>query len=208
MASGSTGRPRPGRGTLQDALEPDPLPARPRRQLRRAYADGGVPGSAPAGATAHRTTRPSNTPAAGGTSSSTSSANCHRNGIAVILDVVYNHYTFDAERAEWAYDSNAPENNIYYWYEGRPTDYRANRTAATSTTARAAGRHGSGRRWCARCSPRAPPRWPASSILTASASISHRRSIATTSATPTAVRSARPTSSGRSCCASGRTRCG
>jgi 1,4-alpha-glucan branching enzyme len=48
---------------------------------------------------------------------------CHRNGIAVILDVVYNHYTFDAERAEWAYDSNAPENNIYYWYEGRATDY-------------------------------------------------------------------------------------
>jgi 1,4-alpha-glucan branching enzyme len=47
----------------------------------------------------------------------------HRNGIAVILDVVYNHYTFDAERAEWAYDSNAPENNIYYWYEGRATDY-------------------------------------------------------------------------------------
>jgi 1,4-alpha-glucan branching enzyme len=47
----------------------------------------------------------------------------HRNGIAVILDVVYNHYTFDSERAEWAYDSNAPENNIYYWYEGRPTDY-------------------------------------------------------------------------------------
>jgi 1,4-alpha-glucan branching enzyme len=48
---------------------------------------------------------------------------CHRNGIAVILDVVYNHYTFDADRAEWAYDSNAPENNIYYWYEGRATDY-------------------------------------------------------------------------------------
>ena len=48
---------------------------------------------------------------------------CHRNGIAVILDVVYNHYTFDAERAEWAYDSNAPENNIYYWYEGRASDY-------------------------------------------------------------------------------------
>lgn len=48
---------------------------------------------------------------------------CHRNGIAVILDVVYNHYTFDAERAEWAYDSNAPERSIYYWYEGRPSDY-------------------------------------------------------------------------------------
>ena len=48
---------------------------------------------------------------------------CHRNGIAVILDVVYNHYTFDSDRAEWAYDSDAPENNIYYWYEGRTTDY-------------------------------------------------------------------------------------
>ncbi len=44
---------------------------------------------------------------------------CHQRGIAVILDVVYNHYTFDSERAEWAYDSNTPENNIYYWYEGR-----------------------------------------------------------------------------------------
>ncbi|MBL8660156.1 MAG: alpha amylase C-terminal domain-containing protein, partial [Rhodospirillales bacterium] len=48
---------------------------------------------------------------------------CHRRGIAVLLDVVYNHYTFDAERAEWAYDSNVPENNIYYWYEGRASDY-------------------------------------------------------------------------------------
>jgi 1,4-alpha-glucan branching enzyme len=48
---------------------------------------------------------------------------CHRNGISVILDVVYNHYTFDADRAEWAYDSNAPEDNIYYWYEGATTDY-------------------------------------------------------------------------------------
>lgn len=48
---------------------------------------------------------------------------CHRNGIAVIVDVVYNHYTFDADRAEWAYDSNLNENNIYYWYEGRASDY-------------------------------------------------------------------------------------
>jgi 1,4-alpha-glucan branching enzyme len=48
---------------------------------------------------------------------------CHRRGIAVILDVVYNHYTFDAERAEWAYDSNAPERNIYYWYEGRSSNW-------------------------------------------------------------------------------------
>jgi 1,4-alpha-glucan branching enzyme len=49
---------------------------------------------------------------------------CHRNGIAVILDVVYNHYTFDAERAEFAYDSPRPENNIYFWYEGDTDDYQ------------------------------------------------------------------------------------
>ncbi|HEY9662113.1 MAG TPA: alpha-amylase family glycosyl hydrolase, partial [Allocoleopsis sp.] len=48
---------------------------------------------------------------------------CHRNGIAVILDVVYNHYDQDGERAEWAYDSNLPEHNIYYWYEGNSADY-------------------------------------------------------------------------------------
>jgi 1,4-alpha-glucan branching enzyme len=48
---------------------------------------------------------------------------CHKRGIAVLLDVVYNHYTHDGERAEWAYDSNAHERNIYYWYEGRLSDY-------------------------------------------------------------------------------------
>ncbi|MCB2261592.1 MAG: alpha amylase C-terminal domain-containing protein [Candidatus Thiosymbion ectosymbiont of Robbea hypermnestra] len=48
---------------------------------------------------------------------------CHRRGIAVLLDVVYNHYTHDGERGEWAYDSTAPERNIYYWYEGQPGDY-------------------------------------------------------------------------------------
>ena len=48
---------------------------------------------------------------------------CHRRGIAVIQDVVYNHFDQEAERAEWAYDSTRPEENIYYWYEGRSTDY-------------------------------------------------------------------------------------
>jgi 1,4-alpha-glucan branching enzyme len=42
---------------------------------------------------------------------------CHRRGIAVIQDVVYNHYAAEAERAEWQVDSNLPEENIYYWYE-------------------------------------------------------------------------------------------
>lgn len=48
---------------------------------------------------------------------------CHRNGIAVILDVVYNHYSPDAGRSQWAYDSDVPEQNIYYWYEGNSNDY-------------------------------------------------------------------------------------
>lgn len=48
---------------------------------------------------------------------------CHRRGIAVILDVVYNHYGPEAERAAWFYDSNLHENNIYYWYEGKVSDY-------------------------------------------------------------------------------------
>ncbi len=50
---------------------------------------------------------------------------CHRNGIAVIMDVVYNHYSPDAGRAEWAYDSDIPEQNIYYWYEGDSHNYRS-----------------------------------------------------------------------------------
>lgn len=48
---------------------------------------------------------------------------CHRQGIAVILDVVYNHFTHDGERAEWMYDSPWHDRNIYYWYEGTPFDY-------------------------------------------------------------------------------------
>ncbi len=48
---------------------------------------------------------------------------CHRRGIAVIQDVVYNHFDNNAERAEWCYDSDADDQNIYYWYEGVPADY-------------------------------------------------------------------------------------
>ena len=48
---------------------------------------------------------------------------CHQHGIAVLVDVVYNHYTHDGERAEWCYDSDTPETNVYYWYEGRSSDY-------------------------------------------------------------------------------------
>lgn len=48
---------------------------------------------------------------------------CHQRGLAVIMDVVYNHYDQEADRAERAYDSPAPERDIYYWYEGVPADY-------------------------------------------------------------------------------------
>jgi 1,4-alpha-glucan branching enzyme len=48
---------------------------------------------------------------------------CHRRGIAVIMDVVYNHFDLNAARAEWQVDSNAPERNIYYWYEGTAADH-------------------------------------------------------------------------------------
>jgi 1,4-alpha-glucan branching enzyme len=48
---------------------------------------------------------------------------CHQRGIAVIVDVVYNHYVPDGERAQWHYDSDQEEHNIYYWYEGKVSDY-------------------------------------------------------------------------------------
>jgi 1,4-alpha-glucan branching enzyme len=48
---------------------------------------------------------------------------CHRRGIAVIQDVVYNHWDANAARAEWQYDSTAPDQNTYYWYQGAPSSY-------------------------------------------------------------------------------------
>lgn len=48
---------------------------------------------------------------------------CHRRGIAVIMDVVYNHYDQDGERSEFNYDSVKPEHNAYYWYEKHSFDY-------------------------------------------------------------------------------------
>lgn len=47
----------------------------------------------------------------------------HRRGIAVIMDVVYNHFVHDGERAEYHYDSSWPDHDIYYWYEGTPFQY-------------------------------------------------------------------------------------
>lgn len=55
---------------------------------------------------------------------------CHQRGIAVIVDVVYNHFAGSgANRSEWGYDSDpnvAPQHNTWYWYEGLPSDYSGN----------------------------------------------------------------------------------
>jgi 1,4-alpha-glucan branching enzyme len=55
---------------------------------------------------------------------------CHQRGIAVILDVVYNHFaTSNNERSEWGYDSDptvAPQDNVWYWYQGQPANYPGN----------------------------------------------------------------------------------
>jgi 1,4-alpha-glucan branching enzyme len=48
---------------------------------------------------------------------------CHRHGIAVIMDVVYNHYIHEADRDQWMYDTDDHNRNVYYWYEGTPGDY-------------------------------------------------------------------------------------
>jgi 1,4-alpha-glucan branching enzyme len=48
---------------------------------------------------------------------------CHRRGMAVFVDVVYNHYVPNGERAQWQYDSPRDDHNIYYWYEGEPSQY-------------------------------------------------------------------------------------
>jgi 1,4-alpha-glucan branching enzyme len=50
---------------------------------------------------------------------------CHQRGIAVLVDVVYNHYVPDGDRAQWHYDSDLEEHNSYYWYEGKTSDYPA-----------------------------------------------------------------------------------
>jgi 1,4-alpha-glucan branching enzyme len=49
---------------------------------------------------------------------------CHCLGIAVLMDVVYNHYNDDSARAAWQYDSLAPSRNSYLWYEGAESDYK------------------------------------------------------------------------------------
>lgn len=48
---------------------------------------------------------------------------CHQRGIAVLMDVVYNHYNPDSVRAAWQFDSASHERNSYYWYEGAESDY-------------------------------------------------------------------------------------
>ena len=46
--------------------------------------------------------------------------------------MVYNHFTPNAERAEWGYDTNDVVKNPYYWYEGVPSDYPAYQRAVAA----------------------------------------------------------------------------
>ncbi len=48
---------------------------------------------------------------------------CHRRGMAVIADVVYNHYSPDSERVHWMYDTTRHDRNMYYFYHGSQEDY-------------------------------------------------------------------------------------
>jgi 1,4-alpha-glucan branching enzyme len=52
---------------------------------------------------------------------------CHQHGLAVILDVCYNHFApNDNERSEWGYGCDpdlTPQDNTWYWYQGVPSDY-------------------------------------------------------------------------------------
>ena len=88
---------------------------------------------------------------------------CHRRGLAVISDVVYNHFTPDGERAEWMYDTDDNERNAYYWYEGtlpttppstRPCEPPVTPTGwgkgATRTTCPRGSPHATTTRWCVR----------------------------------------------------------
>ena len=169
---------RPGRtgaGTLDDAHGPARLPGRPRRQRRRAAADVRVQRRDDWG---YGTSHYFAIEYSGGGRDQFKHfiKACHQRGIAVILDVVYNHFTADAERAEWVYDTDAPESNIYYWYEGRrPTtpipDGRLRRQRVDRLGAALL------RRWSASCSSAARRRWSRSSTSTASASTRRRRSI-------------------------------
>ncbi|MEO1652975.1 MAG: alpha-amylase family glycosyl hydrolase, partial [Bacteroidota bacterium] len=56
---------------------------------------------------------------------------CHQRGIAVILDMVYNHYDHHASRAQRFFDSPDPAKDIYYWYEGQAENYPGTRLGAS-----------------------------------------------------------------------------
>jgi len=60
---------------------------------------------------------------------------CHQHGIAVIMDIVFNHFAGNGnDRSEWGYDVDpnvAPQDNEWYWYQGLPSDYPARSTVDT-----------------------------------------------------------------------------
>jgi 1,4-alpha-glucan branching enzyme len=88
---------------------------------------------------------------------------CHQRGIAVLVDVVYNHIDNEAERAKWQYDSDQPEQNIYYWYEATSSDYPYPKGGYLNNGP-AGSRPATGRNRSASCSSAAPSSWWRSSM--------------------------------------------
>ncbi len=72
---------------------------------------------------------------------------CHRRGIAVLQDVVYNHYDNDAQRAEWQYDSTDLSKTSTIGMKGESLTMPMP-TADTWTMVQPATHHGFGKRTC------------------------------------------------------------
>ena len=120
---GSLGFGRPEAGTLEDAMNFLDPSGRPGRQHRGADAHGRIRRRGFLGVWIFHIIMPLNMPRGGRDQLKFFVRECHRRGIAVIMDVVYNHYSPDAERAEWMYDTTAHDKNMYYFYQGHPGDY-------------------------------------------------------------------------------------
>jgi Alpha amylase, catalytic domain len=80
---------------------------------------------------------------------------CHRRGIAVLMDMVFNHYNDDSARAAWQYSSLDPSATTTTGTRAAPPTTRTP-PAATSTTSPAAGLRATTRSRSACCSSAAP----------------------------------------------------
>ena len=126
--------------------------------------------------------------------------------IAVLMDVVYNHYDDDSARAAWQYDSRAPDAQRLLLVRGRGATTQPRRRLCRQRLERLG----------AALPGRPRPRAVRQQRRDAARRVPHRRvpgrpddldPRATTACTPTAARCPPPTSSAASCCASCARRC-